>query len=76
MFDAVYSWILTCLQFALDVFVTILDKTGTGSFYLSGMFLIAIFGFILSPLIKRSFAGAGSDSARKKRIEFESNSDS
>ena len=59
MFEAVYGWILSCLQFALDTFVSILDKTGTGSFYLSGMFLIAIFGFILSPLIKRSFAGAG-----------------
>lgn len=76
MFDAVYSWILSCLQFALNTFVTILDTTGTGSFYLSGMFLIAIFGFILSPLIKRTFAGAGSDSASKRRTKDDSSDDS
>lgn len=59
MFEAVYSWITRCLQFALDTFVLILDKTDTGSFYLSGLFLIAIFGFLLAPFV--SHIGPGSD---------------
>lgn len=69
MFDTIYSWITTCLQFALDTFVMLLDETGTGSFYLSGMFMIAIFGFVLSPFIRRSFAGSGSDQVKKREYK-------
>lgn len=69
MFESIYSWITRCLQFALDTFVMILDKTGTGSFYLSGLFMIAIFSFILSPLIRRGFSGSGSDKAKKREYK-------
>lgn len=69
MFEAIYAWITRCLQFALDTFVMILDVTGTGSFYLSGIFMIVLFSFVLSPLIRRSFAGSGSDQAKKREYK-------
>lgn len=64
MFESVYSWILSCLQFALNTFVTILDSTGTGYFFLSGFFAITVFSVVIVPMLHRNIS-AGSDTAKK-----------
>lgn len=66
IFEAVYSWVTTCLEFSLETFVYILDQTGTGGFYLSGMFVIILVGFFLIPLFRRGVSfSAGSDMVKK-----------
>lgn len=57
MFETVYQWILTCLQFALNVFEHILDATGTMNFYVTGFFLMFAISAFFSPLIFHRISG-------------------
>lgn len=76
IFEAVYSWVTTCLEFSLETFVYILDQTGTGGFYLSGMFVIILVGFFLVPLFRRGISVSGGSDKVSKVMSRNRSSDS
>lgn len=57
MFETVYQWVLTCLQFALDTFALILERTGTMNFYVTGFFIMFAVSAFFSPLIFHRIGG-------------------
>lgn len=64
MFETVYAWILTCLQFAVNLFSNLLNATGTYGIYISSFVIVlSISAFFLPLNFKRA---AGSDSAKKR----------
>lgn len=48
-------------------FVDLMTKTGATPLYLVMVFMFLVCSFLLAPLFKRSFGGAGSDKAEKRR---------
>lgn len=48
-------------------FLDIMTETGASPLYLVMVFMFLVCSFLLAPLFKRSFGGAGSDKAEKRR---------
>lgn len=57
MFETVYQWILSCLQFALSTFERVLNSTGTMNFYVTGFFLMFAISAFFTPLIFHRISG-------------------
>lgn len=68
IFNFVYSLIRNSIQFSLDVFIKLLDSTGTGTFYIAGITVVIVMTTLIFPLLSK---GSGSDRARKKTSDEE-----
>lgn len=64
--DVIFSYLNQSITSVAGWFITLFDKSGVASFYLSMIFIALVGKFILSPLFGSS---RGSDKVKKKRSD-------